>query len=160
MTIDDWMNQPHHYCKPIAKTTQDRAALLHVIQQGNPKFFLGTDSAPHPKYKKETDQVSAGVYILPQHTLPLLASLLLPNLNNFENFVAIFGRQFYQLPLPQRRHVILSSTHHQHLSRLLPEPFIKIPPFVSFVIENNEKVEVVPFRKGESLTWVVSEQHL
>ncbi|MEO8810342.1 MAG: dihydroorotase, partial [Rhodanobacter sp.] len=53
---------PHHYCAPILKRETHRAALLHAATSGNPRFFLGTDSAPHPRHAKESACGCAGVY--------------------------------------------------------------------------------------------------
>ncbi len=65
LTLDDvvgGMLQPHHFCKPIAKTREDRAALLGAAMSGSRKFFLGTDSAPHLRGRKECASGCAGVY--------------------------------------------------------------------------------------------------
>lgn len=65
MTVDDWAGDPHCFCKPVAKLPSDRRALLRTAMSGNPKFFLGTDSAPHPAISKRGDKVAAGVYTQP-----------------------------------------------------------------------------------------------
>ncbi|KAK9729525.1 dihydroorotase [Basidiobolus ranarum] len=75
LTVDDWAGQAHHFCKPVAKYPQDRAALRQVIKEGHPRFFLGTDSAPHPKHLKECAQACAGVYTS-SHVLPYVATIL------------------------------------------------------------------------------------
>lgn len=52
LTVDNWAGQPLNFCKPVAKLASDRKALRSIIASGNPKFFLGSDSAPHPLKKK------------------------------------------------------------------------------------------------------------
>ncbi|KAL8425328.1 hypothetical protein Efla_001710 [Eimeria flavescens] len=56
---------PHKFCKPIAKFQQDREELIRIIQEGNPQFFLGSDSAPHPRSKKNAKLPAAGVFTQP-----------------------------------------------------------------------------------------------
>lgn len=53
LIVDDWCNQAHNFCKPVAKFPHDRKALREAVLSGNPKFFLGSDSAPHPRDTKE-----------------------------------------------------------------------------------------------------------
>ena len=54
--------RPHHYCLPVLKREIHRRKLVEAATSGNPKFFLGTDSAPHPRSAKETDCGCAGIY--------------------------------------------------------------------------------------------------
>ena len=54
--------RPHHYCLPVLKTEADRAALLEAVASGNPRFFLGTDSAPHARHAKEAACGCAGIF--------------------------------------------------------------------------------------------------
>jgi dihydroorotase len=54
--------RPHHYCLPVLKREEHRQALLKAATSGNPKFFLGTDSAPHARHTKENDCGCAGIY--------------------------------------------------------------------------------------------------
>ncbi|KAK9729522.1 dihydroorotase [Basidiobolus ranarum] len=75
LTVDDWAGQAHHFCKPVAKYPQDRAALRQVIKEGHPRFFLGTNSSPHPKHLKAYAQACAGVYTF-SHILPYVATVL------------------------------------------------------------------------------------
>ncbi|KAL7770858.1 hypothetical protein CFE70_000797 [Pyrenophora teres f. teres 0-1] len=68
LIIDDWAGDPFCFCKPVAKTPEDRDALLRAVVDGasRGKFFLGTDSAPHPRGKKRgEDKVAAGVFTQP-----------------------------------------------------------------------------------------------
>jgi dihydroorotase len=76
-TIDDMMAEalnPHLYCKPVLKFTRDRQALQNAVLSGSRKFFFGSDSAPHPREKKECTAGAAGVYSSPT-ALPALIEL-------------------------------------------------------------------------------------
>ncbi|OMJ14989.1 Dihydroorotase [Smittium culicis] len=98
ITIDDWCQNSHNYCKPVAKYPTDRSALRKVVSQGHPKFFLGSDSAPHPQSSKTTNSPAAGVFTSPI-LLPLLASIFdkLGCLDNLQKFAYYNGRSFYGL---------------------------------------------------------------
>ena len=54
--------RPHHYCLPVLKRERHRRALLEAVAEGHPRFFLGTDSAPHPAHAKESACGCAGIY--------------------------------------------------------------------------------------------------
>lgn len=117
LTVDDWAGQSWNYCKPVAKFPDDREALREVIREGkvvpscvmrmylaalgHPRFFIGSDSAPHPSIKKSTsspDQgCAAGIYTSPI-LLPLTAHLLesFGALDKLEGFVSKNGRAFYK----------------------------------------------------------------
>ncbi len=92
--------QPHNFCKPVAKSRHDRAALREAVTSGNPKFFFGSDSAPHLKGTKECASVCAGCFTAPV-ALPLLCQMFdyLGHLDRLEAFVSEFGAGFYKLPL-------------------------------------------------------------
>jgi len=100
LTVDDWAGQSFHFCKPVAKYPDDREALQQVIREGHPRFFLGSDSAPHPIESKSTATPSqgcaAGVYTSPI-LLPLTAHLLdsFGALSSLQAFVSDNGRRFY-----------------------------------------------------------------
>ncbi|KAF7732758.1 hypothetical protein EC973_000030 [Apophysomyces ossiformis] len=98
LIVDDWAGQAHHFCKPVAKYPHDREALRQVVASGHPRFFLGTDSAPHPSHTKETAHAHAGVFTTPL-VLPYLAKIFddMGCLDKLENFACHFGRQFYGL---------------------------------------------------------------
>jgi len=104
----DKIYNPHHYCKPIAKSPSDRDAVIKAMISGNPKFFFGSDSAPHPLSAKEKIFPSAGIFTAPV-ALPLLCGLFEENkaLSQLEDFVARFGAEFYGLPLNDDK-VVLS----------------------------------------------------
>jgi dihydroorotase len=91
---------PHHYCLPVLKRERDRQALLDAVANGDPRFFLGTDSAPHARATKENDCGCAGIYSA-HAALELYAEAFeqigaLPRLNAF---ASEFGAHFYRLPL-------------------------------------------------------------
>jgi len=100
LTVDDWAGQSFHFCKPVAKYPDDRAALQEVTREGHPRFFLGSDSAPHPIDSKSTSTptqgCAAGVYTSPI-LLPLTVHLLesFGALNRLQGFVSDNGRRFY-----------------------------------------------------------------
>jgi len=109
-TLDDLIGDglmPHHFCKPVVKFPADRAALRAAAFSGNPKFFLGTDSAPHIRGKKECPCGAAGVYSAPV-AIPLLMEIFedAGELSKLENYVAGFGADFYKLPRTTR-HLVL-----------------------------------------------------
>jgi len=91
--------RPHHYCLPILKRERDRQALIEAATSGSPRFFLGTDSAPHSRGAKETDCGCAGVFSAPA-ALELYAEAFdaVGALGQLEGFAAHFGPDFYGLP--------------------------------------------------------------
>lgn len=93
----------HNYCKPVAKPEEHRLAIERVVLAGNPKFFFGSDSAPH-LIQNKVDTGCAGIFTAPV-ALPLLAELFYRKFleKNFENFVSVYGAQFYGLPLNEKR---------------------------------------------------------
>ncbi len=94
--------QPHHYCLPVVKTEEDRKAVLNAATSGNPKFFLGTDSAPHARKEKESATGKAGIYSSPV-SLPIYIEMFEKEnkLDQLEGFASFFGADFYSLPRNQ-----------------------------------------------------------
>lgn len=92
--------KPHFYCLPILKRASHQERLLQVATSGNPKFFLGTDSAPHATHTKEAACGCAGCYTAP-HALLLYATAFdsVHALDKLENFASVFGARFYGLPI-------------------------------------------------------------
>ena len=91
--------RPHNYCLPVLKREQHRAAVLGAASGGNPKFFLGTDSAPHARDAKESDCGCAGCYSAPTAMeLYALAFEQVDALDKLEAFAAFHGADFYGLP--------------------------------------------------------------
>ena len=91
--------RPHFFCLPILKRNTHQQALLHAATSGSPKFFLGTDSAPHAQHKKETACGCAGCYTA-LHALELYAEAFdhCGHLDKLEGFASFYGADFYGLP--------------------------------------------------------------
>jgi dihydroorotase len=128
--------RPHHYCLPVLKREQHREALVEAATSGNPKFFLGTDSAPHPREAKESACGCAGMYTA-HAALELYASAFeeAEALDKLEGFASEFGAAFYGLP--QSRDTVT----------LVREPW-QAPERLAF-----GGAELVPLRAGETISW-------
>ncbi len=129
ITREDANRDPHNLCMPIAKTSADREALRRAATSGNPKFFLGTDSAPHSRFTKERKiDPAKGVYSPGEVAIPLLAEVFeCPggfDLGAFRNFASVFGAEFYGLPVNTRMAVRLVEELWQ-----VPETYNGIVPF-------------------------------
>lgn len=112
-TLDDVIGgslQPHHFCKPLPKRPEDRKALREAAFSGNPKFFFGSDSAPHAQSKKECCCGAAGVYSAPV-AIPVLIQLFesANALDKLPNFIAGFGADFYGIPRPTKTVTYINS---------------------------------------------------
>ena len=128
--------RPHHYCLPVLKRETHRHALLGAAASGNPRFFLGTDSAPHAKDDKEAACGCAGCFTAAS-ALELYTEAFeeAGALDQLEAFASFNGPDFYGLPRNGRR-VTLRRT-----SWILPTEF----PYADQT--------VVPLRAGETLSW-------
>ncbi len=133
--------RPHHYCLPVVKGREHRRALLEAVTSGDPRFFLGTDSAPHPRRAKESGCGPAGVFTAPL-ALELYAEAFAEAgaLDRLEGFAALHGARFYHLP-PGPGRVTLAR-----------EPW---PVPASYPFGDDE---VVPLRAGETATWRVLDE--
>jgi dihydroorotase len=91
--------RPHYYCLPVLKREVHRQALVDAAISGSPRFFLGTDSAPHPKGLKEHACGCAGCYTA-LHAMELYAEVFdaVNALDKLEGFASFFGPDFYRLP--------------------------------------------------------------
>lgn len=91
--------RPHHYCLPVLKRERHRQALLAAATSGNPRFFLGTDSAPHPRQAKESACGCAGIYSA-HAAIELYAEAFeaAGALDALEGFASFYGADFYGLP--------------------------------------------------------------
>ena len=91
--------RPHHYCLPVLKREEHRQALLAAATGGNPKFFLGTDSAPHARHAKESACGCAGIYTA-HAGIELYADAFeqAGALHRLEAFASFHGADFYRLP--------------------------------------------------------------
>ncbi len=128
--------RPHYYCLPVLKRETHRVALVAAATSGDPRFFLGTDSAPHPKGLKEHACGCAGCYTA-LHALELYAEAFdqADALDKIEGFASFFGADFYGLP---------RSTEKVTLVR---EPW-RLPA----AIEAGD-TSIVPLRGGEEIGW-------
>lgn len=91
--------KPHYYCLPILKHERDQKAIQEAAMSGNPKFFAGTDSAPHSKKSKESACGCAGIYSSP-YALAMYAQVFdhQGKLSMLDDFMGRFGADFYHLP--------------------------------------------------------------
>lgn len=128
--------QPHMYCLPVAKRELHRLALRKAATSGSPKFFLGTDSAPHTRDAKESACGCAGIFNAPYALESYLAVFEEEGaLEHFEGFASEHGPRFYGLPL------------NEDAITLRREP-VTVPD--ALVLEG---AELVPFHAGEQLGW-------
>ncbi|WP_320170023.1 dihydroorotase [Maridesulfovibrio sp.] len=90
---------PYMYCLPVAKTAKDRDAVRRAAVSGNERFFLGTDSAPHPARMKEKAGAAAGIFNAPT-SIGYVTQIFeqLSALDKLEGFTSIYGARFYALP--------------------------------------------------------------
>lgn len=104
--------KPHYYCLPILKTESDRVALLQAATSGNPKFFLGTDSAPHATSTKENACGCAGCYSMP-YAIEYYAEAFdsVGKMDKLNDFSGRFGAEFYELPTNQTTIELLKAPH-------------------------------------------------
>ena len=165
LTVDDWAGQSFNFCKPVAKYPDDRQALRDIVKEGtassillsqasqicpsgHPRFFLGSDSAPHLQHSKSTSTPSqgcaAGVYTSPI-LLPLVAHLLesFGALDKLGGFVSSFGRAFY------KREASEASDFKVLLQRT---PAGKAVIDDRYVSDNDV---VVPFWAGKAIGWKI-----
>lgn len=127
---------PHYYCLPILKRERHRLALIEAAVSGNPKYFLGTDSAPHSRSNKETDCGCAGIFTA--HAAMAFYAEAFEQagaLDKLEAFASFYGADFYQMP---------RNTAHITLKKEGWE----IPAQLDFVEE-----KLIPLRAGQRLSW-------
>jgi dihydroorotase len=142
ITLDDvagGMLKPHLFCKPIAKRFEDRDALLEAALSANPKVMFGSDSAPHPKDKKEACGCAAGVFTAPI-ALAVLAELFEKQgkLDNLQKFVSDNAVNIYGLT-PVEKEIVLEKADFE------------VPSFYA-----GFKQKVVPFKNEETISWRVT----
>ncbi len=91
--------RPHHYCIPVLKRERDRAALVRAATRGDPSFFLGTDSAPHERGRKEAACGCAGIFSAPIAIEAYAEAFLRADaIDRLEAFASFHGPDFYRLP--------------------------------------------------------------
>jgi len=132
--------RPHFYCLPVLKREAHRQALLAAATSGDPKFFLGTDSAPHPRENKEVSCGCAGIYSS-HAAIELYAEAFeqAGALDRLEGFASLFGADFYRLP-----------RNNKHI-RLVRDPW-PVPETYPF-----GRSRLVPLRAGETVAWWLAE---
>ncbi len=130
--------RPHYYCLPILKTEPDREALLAAATSGNPRFFLGTDSAPHEQRTKENACGCAGMFSA-HAGIELYAEAFesVGRLDRLEGFASDFGADFYGLPRNRDR---------IRLARRDWSPPASYP-------YSKDGGALVPMRAGETVHW-------
>lgn len=135
--------RPHFFCLPILKRNIHREALLEAAASGNPRFFLGTDSAPHAQKAKEAACGCAGSYTAPA-ALELYATAFeeAGALDKLEGFASHFGPDFYGLPRNTKTVTLVRETW-------------KLP--VSFPYAGGEVI--IPLKAGEALNWRLAESN-
>jgi dihydroorotase len=128
--------RPHMYCLPVAKRERHRLALVEAATSGDAKFFLGTDSAPHPRHLKEADCGCAGLFTAPV-AIETYAEVFaaMDRLDALERFASLNGPAFYGLA-PNEERITL-----EHEEREVPRE-----------VKAGDAV-LVPFRAGETLKW-------
>ncbi|MBC2669509.1 dihydroorotase [Novosphingobium piscinae] len=128
--------RPHAYCLPVAKREVHRLALRQAVTSGHPRFFLGTDTAPHLVAAKESACGCAGIFNAP-HALESYATVFDEEgaLDRFEAFASENGPRFYGLPLNEGR-IVLERTE------------IAVPARVTI-----GDGEIVPWLAGETIGW-------
>ena len=131
--------RPHHYCLPVLKREEHRIALVEMATSGNPRFFLGTDSAPHPKGEKESSCGCAGCYTA-HNALGLYAEAFdsVGKLDRLEGFASHYGADYYNLP------------RHTETITLVNQP--QAVPFEYPM----GKSTLVPLRAGETIGWSIA----
>jgi dihydroorotase len=132
--------RPHMYCLPVAKRETHRLSLRRAAVSGNAKFFLGTDSAPHPVHDKERDCGCAGIFSAPA-ALEVYAQVFDEEnaLDRLEAFASLNGPRFYGLKPNEER-----ITLHRHAWTVPIEVATGAGP-------------VRPFRAGETLAWQIAQ---
>ena len=137
LTLDDvvgGMMMPHNFCKPIAKRPEDLDALLAVALDAHPKVMFGSDSAPHPRNKKESCGCAAGVFTAPI-ALQLLCEIFeqYDKLDNLQAFISDNAQNIYGI-CPEFKEVILEKR-----TFIIPEDYSG----------------VVPLYAGNAINWAI-----
>ena len=131
--------RPHAYCLPVAKREKHRLAVRKAATSGSPKFFLGTDSAPHPVHAKESSCGCAGIFNAPV-ALETYATVFDEEgvLDRLEAFASENGARFYGLPLNEGAITLRRSQ-------------LEVPERIS-----GDGAVVIPFLAGSSLPWALA----
>lgn len=129
--------RPHHYCLPVLKREEHRLALVRAATSGSPKFFLGTDSAPHPRSGKESHCCGAGIYTA-HAGIELYAEVFAAEnaLDRLEGFASRHGPAFYGLPVNTQRITLLADAW-------------RVPDTLPFLDQD----PLTPLRAGGEVGW-------
>ncbi len=130
--------RPHLFCLPILKRSEHQKALRDAVSSGHPRFFLGTDSAPHTQKNKESACGCAGVFNAVS-AVPIYASIFeeMNALEHLEAFCSLNGAHFYGLP------------ENQDFIELIKVPFIQPKEILI------GKESLIPFLAGEQINWSI-----
>ena len=122
--------RPHAYCLPVAKREAHRLAIRRAAVSGSPKFFLGTDSAPHNRKAKESACGCAGIFNAP-YALEAFLTVFDEEgaLDRFEGFASLHGPAFYGLPVNEER--IALSRAETAIPDFLPAEAARVAPFLA-----------------------------
>lgn len=149
LTVDDVVGNAHHFCKPVAKLPADRKALLLAAVAGGPKFFFGSDSAPHGVAAKEMrGKPAAGCFTQGEATQLVLEAVVGAvgkellreedvTVEGLEGFLSGYGRKFYGVEANGERIVVKRGGSR-----------------VADILKGEGDLEIVPFRAGEE-TWTL-----
>ena len=131
--------RPHFYCLPVAKRELHREALVRAATSGKAQYFLGTDSAPHPKTDKESACGCAGLFTA-VNALEVYAQVFTEQgaLSQFEAFASLNGPKFYGLPVNQKRVTLTKVSDQQSL----------LKPILTA-----DGAEIVPYQDAKQLIW-------
>ncbi|GEQ68629.1 hypothetical protein JCM33374_g2297 [Metschnikowia sp. JCM 33374] len=143
LTIDSWAGNPINFCKPVAKLPEDMRALVAAATGGEPYFFFGSDSAPHPlESKAKHVGVCAGVYTQ-SHAIAYLAEIFeaAGKLDYLVKFVSENGKAFYEI---KESEIVCKDR----------AVLVKRENYVPQVIGNDE-LTVVPFKAGDKMQYAV-----
>ena len=153
--MDDWCGDVFSFCKPVAKTAEDRVALVRAVVGSSGKFFFGSDSAPHPVESKKGDgNTAAGCFTQPWCT-SLVIGALEEGLRNgwiedkevtrqsIEGFLSSYGRTFYQLDQPSES--FNSGIRLERRDEVIPNQ----------IVSHNGTIKVIPFGRGKKVMSIV-----
>ncbi len=130
--------RPHLYCLPILKREEHRQALLRAATSGSPKFFLGTDSAPHARHTKETACGCAGIYSA-HAGIELYAEAFdaCSSLDKLDGFASFYGADFYGVPRNEGQITLVRSAW-------------RVPDEIPYGADS-----LVPLRAGDTIGWKI-----
>lgn len=142
LTVDSWGGSAHNFCKPVAKLPSDRTALINAATSGSPKFFFGSDSAPHPLTSKTRAKNAAAGVFTQEYAISYVAQAFdkVGKLDKLKGFVSDFGKDFYK---------VNDKDLNVQTVTLVKK---------SFKVDDSLKsgdLEVIPFLAGETLDYSV-----